>query len=216
GLLIALGPGVDRPISAWDEAFLPMELRDRIAALRVPGADGRPVPVVKTERTMFLSTAPMPAEAPPDWTVRYLMAGLITGALLVALALLGRRSGAARGGFAALATIWAVATGIAGLVLAGLWGLTDHVMAYRNENLLQLSPLGIALALVIVPAVRGSPRWGRLTRALAAAVVALSAMGLVLKVLPAFRQVNGPIIAFALPVHLGLLGGVRILRLHGP
>nr|MBA3659158.1 DUF4105 domain-containing protein [Gemmatimonadales bacterium] len=42
GLLIALGPGVDRPISAWDEAFLPMELRDRIAALRVPGADGRP------------------------------------------------------------------------------------------------------------------------------------------------------------------------------
>jgi hypothetical protein len=36
-------------------------------------------------------------------------------------------------------------------------------------------------------------------------------MGLLLKTLPGFYQVNGEIIALALPVHLGVVLGVRQL-----
>ena len=45
---------------------------------------------------------------------------------------------------------WALVAGIAGLILAGLWGFTDHVMAYRNENLFQLNPLALLLAPAMV------------------------------------------------------------------
>jgi hypothetical protein len=40
-------------------------------------------------------------------------------------------------------------------------------------------------------------------------VVGLSLAGLVLKLLPAFYQVNGEIIALTLPVHLGVAAGSR-------
>jgi hypothetical protein len=47
---------------------------------------------------------------------------------------------------------------------------------------------------------------------LAAVVAGMSLVGLLLKPLPAFYQVNGEIIALALPIHLGVAAGVRALR----
>jgi hypothetical protein len=83
------------------------------------------------------------------------------------------------------------------------------VMAYRNQNLLQLDPLALALVPAAFSAVRsGTPAWGvRLARL----VVALSLAGLALKLLPAWTQVNGPIIALALPAHLGVAAALTRL-----
>ncbi len=76
GLLLALGPGVDRPISQWEEMFLPLALREHIRSVKLPGTDGTMAPLVKSERTLFLSTAPSPPEAPPQWLPWYLLIGI--------------------------------------------------------------------------------------------------------------------------------------------
>jgi hypothetical protein len=202
-LLAALGSGVDRPITAWEEMFLPLKMRNWVRTVSVPGPDGRAVPLVRSERTIFESSAPPPPEAPPDWLPWYLLLGLAIGGGVVLLARRARTSATARFGFLVVAGCWLVVTGLAGLILAGLWGLTDHVMAYRNENLLQLDPLALALLPAAFAAVRGAgtPPWGR---RLAQAVALLSLLGLALKLLPEFDQVNGPLIALALPAQLGV------------
>ncbi|HUR95588.1 MAG TPA: DUF4105 domain-containing protein [Gemmatimonadales bacterium] len=214
GLLLALGEGVDRPISAWEEMFLPLKMREHVRKVTVIGAHGTRRPLVRSERTLFASTETAPPEAPPSWLHWYLAIGLAIGTGAWAFA---RRAGtvaAARVGFLAIAAGWMVLAGVAGLVLAGLWGLTDHAMAYRNENLLQMNPL----ALLLIPGIFGAPRRSKLGRTavpVAAAVLGLSVLGLLLKVLPGFDQANGPIIALALPAHLGVVFALRRLA-QGP
>jgi hypothetical protein len=211
-LLAALGPGVDRPISAWAEMFLPLEMREWVRTMSVSGPDGRPIPLVRSERTIFESTLPPPPDVPPGWVPWYLLLGLAIGASAFVLARPARRSAAARFGFLVVCGGWLVLAGVAGVVLAGLWGLTDHAMAYRNHNLFQLDPLALALVPAVVVAVRrGAPGWGV---KLAKLVVALAAVGLAIKLLPGWGQVNGPIIALALPAHVGV--AAALARLASP
>jgi hypothetical protein len=211
GLLLALGQGVDRPISKWEEMFLPMEMRDHLRGVTVPGADGRPAPLVLSERTLFESTAAPPPPVPPRWLARYLFLGVILGCAAAWLGGVARRESSGRVAFGLVAGGWELLAGLGGAVLAGLWSLTDHVMAYRNENLFQINPLTLVLALVLPFAIRSS-RVGRVAEALALVVAGLSVLGLVLKVLPGFDQANVQVIALALPAHLGVAAGLRRSR----
>jgi hypothetical protein len=213
GLLLALGPEVDRPISAWQEMFLPMAMREHVRQVTVPGANGTQVPLVTSERTLFESTAPPPPDAPPSWLHWYLLAGTAAGALMAALGGLARRHVVGRLALGAVAVSWGSLAGLAGVVLAGLWGFTDHVMAYRNENLFQANPLALALVVLVPLGLAGSGRAGRWGRVLAVGLAALSLLGFVLQVLPGVDQVNGPVIALALPIHLGFaIGLLRALH----
>ncbi|MEP6687083.1 MAG: DUF4105 domain-containing protein [Gemmatimonadales bacterium] len=209
GLLLALGERVDQPIFAWDEMFLPLKMREHVRLVTVPGPNGGRLPLVRSERTLFESTAPAPPDAPPNWLRWYLAAGLAIGVTAWLLAREARGSGLARFGFVVVGGGWMLLAGLAGVVLAGLWGLTDHVAAACNENLLQMSPL----ALLVLPGITGSRgRRGRLAAVAATAVAGLSALGLGLKLLPAMDQVNGPIIALALPAQIGIAAGLNRLR----
>jgi hypothetical protein len=166
---------------------------------------------VKSERTLFESTEPTPPAEPPNWTPAYLLIGLAVGGLAVALARATRRHRWARYSFLGFSWIWLLVSGTAGLVVAGLWGLTNHAAAYRNENVLQASLLALPLLWFITRLVFDSRRAKRPAILLAAIIAALSLLELALKLLPAFYQVNGPIIALALPAHLGILAAVRSL-----
>jgi len=95
-------------------------------------------------------------------------------------------------------------------VMVASWLLTDHVFMYRNENLFQLSPLSFALIPLLV-SVGLSGRRSALAWRLAAVVAALSVLGLLLQLIPGLDQGNGQIIALALPVHLGVAWGTRML-----
>ena len=170
-------------------------------------------PLVRSERTLFESTGTPPPDKPPLWLPFYLAIGLGIGAGALALGGLARQSRFSRIGFTALVGTWALVTGFAGLVLAGLWGLTDHAAAYRNENLLQVTLLALPLVWLVPKAARRPSTGSRPAFFLAATVAGLSLLGLVLKVLPSFYQVNGEIIALALPAHLGVAAGVwRLTR----
>ncbi|HET8656815.1 MAG TPA: DUF4105 domain-containing protein [Longimicrobiaceae bacterium] len=201
-----LGPPADRPISQWEEMFLPEKVAARVAEVRVPDARGRLVPLVSSTRVLYQAVGrePIPA-APPRWIPRYLILGAAVGAVLVLLGVgAERRRFAPRFGFSLTAVLWSALAGVGGLLLIGLWAFTNHTIAYRNENLFQLSPLALPLV-VLLPALAFGGRWAaRPARVFALLVAFSSLLGLVLQALPWFRQVNGEIIALALPINLAL------------
>jgi hypothetical protein len=86
-------------------------------------------------------------------------------------------------------------------------------MAYRNQNLVQMNPLSLLLLPGLAALARG--RAGRMTQRAATVVALLSLVGLALKLVPGTGQVNGPVIALALPAHLGVLAAVLRLRRAG-
>jgi hypothetical protein len=102
--------------------------------------------------------------------------------------------------------VWLLLTGAAGLVLAGLWGLTDHAAAYYNENILQMNVLALPLMLLLPGFLRGK-RTGAAVR-IGFIVAGMSLLGLLLKLIPSFYQTNGQIIALALPAHAGVAAGI--------
>jgi hypothetical protein len=112
---------------------------------------------------------------------------------------------------------WILLTGLGGIVLAGLWGLTDHSAAYTNENVLQFDLAALPLVWLVPRLVWGSESARKPALILGGMVVAISLLGLLLKLLPQFYQVNGAIIALALPAHAGLAAGIwRLTRSHEP
>ncbi|MGD8384832.1 MAG: DUF4105 domain-containing protein [Lysobacterales bacterium] len=190
GLELALGYPVDRPVSRWDEMFIPMVLADEIATL--PAAGGRAGrPLVSSDTMLTVSTRPAAPARPAEVWYRYLALGL----LVVALGWTSAR-------FmppvwpAGLCNAWLLIAGSGGLVLAGLWLLTDHEVARMNANLLFLNPL---LLLALVPAGR------RLGAVLLAGGVAVGAVLLLLPV----HQYNADVAALLAPVNLAVAAWLR-------
>ena len=206
--LLALGQPVDRPITRWEEMFLPLELRDLIRSVRVPGPEGEPVPFLASEREVFLADRPPLPDRVPSFFFGFLLTGMAVGSLLAGLGWWARGGprGARWGLFVAGGT-WSLIAGLAGIGIALLWALTDHTAAYHNENLLQVFPI-VSLLVVLLPLSGVSGRAATAARWTAAATAGAAALGLVCQALPAFDQVNGSIIALCLPAHGGLAVGV--------
>jgi hypothetical protein len=143
----------------------------------------------------------------------FLLVGGIWAVLL--LALVGRSPGLALPRRTALAVLgggWAAVAGMSGLLLLGAWIFTDHFFWYRNYNLFQLNPLGLILAAGFAAfAFRGRlPAWAR---RLGLALAGLSAVGVMVQLLPGLGQRNLEILAVSLPVNLAV--GWACLRLGG-
>lgn len=136
GLELGLGAPVDRPVSRWDEFFIPGELADGVAGLRL-GAGNAGAPLVVEDVEIFASSSASPPPVRPgrSWP-RYLLASL---AVLAVAALQSR----ARLGFRALwlARAWLLLAGAAGVALLFFWFGTDHAAAARNLNVLLFNPL---------------------------------------------------------------------------
>lgn len=212
GIDFMLGPAVDRPISVWEEMFLPMRLRDHVRGLSVRSADGTVRPLVKSELQLYAASRDLEPAAPADFLPAFAALGAALAALVSALAWRAAQgSRAARTGFAVVGTLWSLFAGIAGTLMLLTWLFTDHTDAYRNENLLQYAPLSLLLV-VLLPRFLRRGRAPELTWHVAAFVASLSVLGLVLQLVPGLDQVNGLAIALALPVHAAVAVGVWLVR----
>lgn len=210
-LMLGLGQPVDRPISAWEEMFLPISLRPYLNQFTVVDPDGRRHPLVKEERHLVESQRFSVREKPSDWTVRYLAVGVVFGGVLLGLGRAGRRSLRGRWGFGVVSVTWTIVSGLGGLVLVALWAFSAHRFSYWNENILQLNLGALALAFVLPRAIWRGPSRYRQGVKLASMVAAISALGLVLKILPQMSQANLDMIGLILPVHLGVWLGLSAL-----
>jgi hypothetical protein len=206
GIALGLGPLADRPLTAWEEMFVPMRMRDRLREVRIAGPDGAPIPLVAEERQVYVARRPPDLAHAPSLVARYGMIGLVIAVVIAGLGFLAYATWGAP--FAVASAVWAGVTGIGGLLLLFLWLGTHHLFAYRNENLFHLSPLGVVLAFVapmsLYRPTRRSVAWW-----LAAAVLGSSLIGLVLKVIPGLAQSNLAIVVLVLPGHLALAWALR-------
>jgi hypothetical protein len=211
GLELAMGHNIDRPISAWEEMFLPMKLRDHMRSMRVRDSLGHDVPLVLAETQLYVAKRDPEPVAPPQWTPYYFIAGLAFGVLLIALAI-GALGGSrpARAAYTALAMLWTFVAGLLGVLISGLWLFTDHYVTYKNENVLQINPLPLAL-LVLIPLVVYRQSWRKITVQIAFTIAFLSFFGFVMQIAPFFRQVNGEVIALTLPINIALAWTVSVL-----
>ncbi len=196
-----LGPFADRKLSYWDESFVPMELMQHLREINIADADGKPQPLVARETRLADARLADPAEFPPHWLWQALSFG-IAGALgLLGLVQLRARAWA-RALFAILACCSALLLGLGGVMLIVLWTLTDHISAWRNENLLLLNPL----CLLLLPAWCGATRahWqpSVFAQRLGFVIALLAALAFFVKVFPAFAQDNRFWIALLLPLHI--------------
>ncbi len=198
-----LGPFADRRLSFWDEGFVPMELMRHLREIRVRDGAGNLRPLVARETQIAAARIADPPAFAPDWVWRALGVGVVSGLALLGLAQL-RRSASARTAFAAIAGASALVLGLGGLVLLGLWTLTDHVSAWRNENLLLFNPLCLLLLPCWFGAIRARWRPSAFAWRIAMTVAFCAALAFFVKVFPAFPQDNRFWIALLLPLHVAL------------
>jgi hypothetical protein len=207
GIQFVVGNRGDESISAWEEMFLPLRMRDHLLGVRVRTSDGEDVPLLGPSVQVVVSSRPPPPDEVPNFLFSFLGAGVLLGVLFVIageVAARGHRWG--QWLLAATGTAWSGTVGVLGTGLVLSWFLTDHFFWGLNENAFQANPLSLATAVVLLPAALGRGR--RVAVYLTRAVVALSIGGLVLQLLPGFDQVNGEMLAFMVPAHLGLAWGV--------
>jgi len=203
GMDAGLGPFADQRLSYWDESFVPMEFMRHLRDVQVRDEAGNEQPLVAREIRLADAHLAEPPESPPAWIWQALAIGLASALALLGLTRL-RTHAWARAIFAGIAGITTLMLGLGGLALIALWTLTDHVSAWRNENLLLLNPLCLFLLPAWVGAFRSRWRPSPFAQWLGLVIALLAGLAFFIKVFPTFSQDNRFWIALLLPLHVGL------------
>jgi len=198
GIDLGLGRPTDRPITAWEAMFIPMEVQRRLRDVRVTGAGGAEIPLVASERELFVASRPAERMTAANDVPLFLLAGVSLGALF------GWAAWRSRG--RALATtvtvLWGTVAGVLGTLLLLLWVATAHVAAHQNQNLLFMHPLWLAVAATI-PFVAAGRTVRRNVLFLVRVCAVLTVVGALLALTP-WGQPSGAIAAFAVPMNLSV------------
>jgi hypothetical protein len=209
-ILYSLGPAIDRPITRWEEEFLPSVLSEDLDATRLP--DGRKL--VESSRVVLERRGPAVGAKVETLDVVVIAA---TGAVLafgLLVPLLVRRRGLANRALGVGLATYGLIAGLGGLMLVLYWTATTHYDTHYNENLLvtpvtHLWLLGPGLKLLFTG--RLGARTRRLLEVYAAAALGVVFLDVALKLGP-FIQGNWGVIAFAAFADAALLTGLRRCR----
>lgn len=205
-LLFWMNDDMEKSLTRWDEAFLPLELADLIEGLSYVNAKGAKVPLVARRYELFRSSLPPVPTRPKPLFQQFLLFGF--GGFVV-LSLLGfwfgRSLGVVPRVLLGLSQAVIGATfGFLGLLGCAMWAFTEHLVTYRNENYLQANAITFALLPLGLMVVFGNRKALRWTRFIGWTLGGLSVLGLALKVLPAFDQDTRLTMAILVPLNVGL------------
>jgi len=204
GIQFVLGPSADRPITVWQEMFLPRTLQENLRAVQVSDGSGGSRPLVAREGEVLEATDSGPPSSPPFALPMFLAVGLMWGGALIWISRpAARLSLWRRAGVFVLGGGWAAMAALGGSLLLGAWLFTDHKFWYANFNLFQVNPLffPLLLAFFVFLFRNRFPSWGG---TLASVVMGLSVMGAVLEAFPGVGQNHLEVLALTLPLNLGL------------
>jgi hypothetical protein len=214
GADLALGHPADKPLSMWQEMFLPVRMASDLRTVSLTDSTGAQIPLVRSEMALFTAgRAPEPS-APPNYFPWFVALGILIAAGMIALVRSAEGGSKIAFFFAtAISTLWSLIAGACGVALVIAWVFTRHYFMSRNENLLHLDPLSLGLVVLIPLAIYGRRGVSRAIK-LAGFVAALSLLGFVLQGIPFFSQKNGEIIGLALPLNLAVWWTVYRLSVY--
>ncbi|MDR2313961.1 MAG: DUF4105 domain-containing protein [Spirochaetaceae bacterium] len=201
-----MGREIDKPISIWDEMFLPSEIGRRILDFTYLDSSGIERALVSSVEVLNISRdRPGVLEAPkPAWP-RGLLGGLVLALAAALLQIPGRKRGSPGKIFGIYQALLGLFFGAAGLILFFMMFFTDHDYTFGNINILFVNPLVLAaLPLGIICGTSGSEekrlRALRFLRVLWTCVFlgALAAGGI--NILWGFHQQNQMTLALILPL----------------
>ncbi|MDR1307317.1 MAG: DUF4105 domain-containing protein [Treponema sp.] len=218
-----MGQDIDKPITVWDEMFLPSEIAGRIKDFTYTGSRGEERKLVSRVETLNRAVnRPGVLSAPPAGWGGELAAGLGIAAFFLLCRVMESRKqktpGKAKGknarspwrvllgtGQAALGLFF----GALGFILFFMSLFTNHDYTYHNSSLLFVNPLlFIAAPQGLLYAFTGNEekrrRSARLLKLLWTYVFCGGLLTMAIKFLPLFCQQNQPVQALILPFALAL------------
>ena len=204
GVTLALGHPADKPLSIWEEMFLPVRMANDLRTVHIPDSTGTAIPLIRSETAIFTAgRSPEPSE-PPLYFPLFVAVGIAFAAALIILVRIAE-GGSRIAMFAAtaLATLWSLIAGLSGLALVFAWLFTKHYFMGRNENLMHFDPLSIVMVVLIPLSIYRQRGVSRAIR-FGGFIALLCLFGFVAQGFPFFNQKNGEIIALALPINLAV------------
>ncbi len=206
GMTFALGRRADETLTPWDEAFIPMRLRDALRTVRIADATGSEAPLVRSELQLEPPGHFVDAAAPPSYVAPAVVVGTLLAVVIGLLGRAARTSRAARAAVQSIGTVWHLLAGVAGslVLMAGLF--TRHEFMAANTSVLLGTPVSLALAIVYA---RGwSPSAGiklrRSAHVLSVFTVAAASAAVLAYAMPAVGPRDLAPVLLVLPVHAAL------------
>jgi len=210
-----MGQDIDKPITVWDDMFLPSEIGMRIKDYRYQDSYGNERNLVSHVEVLNKSTGrPIVLDVPRKQWPRELFVSLVFSALPVSVYLFcGKKESKKKfiGIFLGLAqSLLGLFFGIAGSMLFFLTFFTDHDYTYHNSNIFFVNPLFLAaipLGLIFAFTRNEKKRFvaALLSRVFWSCVLLGGFLTMAIKLSPAFYQQNQVTQALVLPTALTML-----------
>ncbi|MDR2617377.1 MAG: DUF4105 domain-containing protein [Treponema sp.] len=201
-----MGQDIDKPITVWDEMFLPAEVGARIQDFSYTGGDGVERRLVsRVERVNNAVGRPPVLEVPRKQWPRELALGCVVAVFMAVLLFFKSQENRAAD------LVWAIAQGCLGFffgavgtILLFMMAFTNHDYTYHNINILYINPLLLAaLPLGILYALTYSPqekrKWELIIKILWSYVLGFGLLSLLLRALPNIWQQNQVTLTMVLP-----------------
>ena len=203
-----MGQDIDRPITVWDEMFLPSEIASRIEDFHYTGEDGKYRSLVSSIEVLSKSTGrPQVLETPRlQWPIE-LAASLAFSFIVVIAFFVFRKFKYFRPSIGIIQALIGLFFGIAGTMLAFFTLFSDHDYTFHNSNVFFVNPLFLlAIPLGLIYGFSKSEKKQSVSLRLLAFFWAYVFLGglltMALKLFPAFYQQNQVTQALVMPIAL--------------
>ena len=206
-----MGQDIDRPITIWDEMFLPSEIAARIKEFRYTWPDGGERPLVRSVEVLNRSQGrPAVLDTPPVKWPRNLAVSIVFSGLIVLVYHARRRKKDIRIFLALLQSLLGLFFGAAGSVLFFMTFFTNHDYTYHNINIIFVNP--IFLAAIPLGIIYGFSKIekkrffaARFSKAFWTYILLADLLTFVIKIFPGFYQQNQDTQVLLLPVALAMV-----------
>ena len=213
-----MGQNIDKPITVWQEMFLPSEIAMQISDFHYTAPDGSQRPLVASVETINASVGrPLVRDVPiSPWPGALFFSLLFCELLLLLYLIWGRRKGF-KPFVGIVNSFLGLFFGLAGSMLFFLMFLTNHDYTFNNINIVFVNPLLLAATpLGLIYALTASARKrilsARLLQILWAYVFLGAIFTIVIRFFPAFLQQNQVTQALIIPIAVTMVFVMTRLR----
>lgn len=213
GLMYAMSHDIDKPITVWDEMFLPCELERNVLDFKYSDENGKTVTLVTSHRVVYTSKnrTPPPEKSARLWPWMLLWGFLASGLSYITAKMYMRGTKKGRIVFGLYQAFLGLSFGGAGLFLIFAWGFTDHGVGDHNENLFLVNMLTFCAAPLGLLIASGKERFVSHLIKLWYICGVIAALGIALKILPWFYQNNWSSIALIAPLLATTVYSMRLI-----